>query len=217
MLGVVIEFCKEHWPVGILIILAVIITWNVAKYYQSFKHVKKAVDELPCKEHGDKFSVMDRLDELARSTNKIVVEISKWVMKRDNTMIDTLQKASPYRIMSYGYALLNESFAKKCVDENFNFFKERINNRKPETELDVENAAISLAAGSMDENFMNPVKEFLYHSPEKIKLTAKDDDENEVEKEMVISSFLLNQLIGIYVRDKYLELFPGAKTKFYTE
>jgi hypothetical protein len=175
------------------------------------------VDKLPCKEHGGKFLVMDRLDDLAKSTNKIVVEISKWVMKQDKTMIDTLQKGSPYRIMPHGYALLNESFAKKCVDENFSFFKERINNRKPETELDVENAAISLTAGSMDESFMNPVKEFLYNSPEKIKLKAKDDGENEAEKEMVISSFLLNQLIGIYVRDKYLALFPDTKTKFYIE
>lgn len=217
MLGVVIEFCKEHWPVGLLIILAVIITWKVAEYYLSFKRVKKVVEELPCKEHGDKFSVMDRLDDLARSTNKMVLEISKWVMKQDKMMIDTLQKASPYRITPYGYALLDKSCARQCVDENFDFFKDRINNRKPETELDVENVAISLAAVSMDERFMNPVKEFLYNVPEKIKLTAKDDDHNDVEKEMIISSFLLNQLMGIYVRDKYLELFSNTKTKFYTE
>ncbi|MDR0692672.1 MAG: hypothetical protein LBF69_06515 [Prevotellaceae bacterium] len=68
----------------------------------------------------------------------------------------------------------------------------------------MENIASFSVTSGMTRGLLNPVKDFLYHSPDKIKVTA-----NGTEKEIGISDLLLNQLMGIYIRDKYLkDYFP---------
>lgn len=82
----------------------------------------------------------------------------------------------------------------------------------------MENIATLSASACMSQSFMNPVKDFLYSAPEKMNIKAVDNAGNLIEKEMSISTLLINQLVGIYVRDKYLALFnDGRKEHFYVE
>ena len=88
--------------------------------------VEEKLNKLPCDVHHDDISQhkvkYDEINRTVMSTNEMVSEISKWVMKMDNGMIDTLaKKASPLKMTPIGEVLFEKSFSKKAIDENIDF------------------------------------------------------------------------------------------------
>jgi outer membrane murein-binding lipoprotein Lpp len=144
--------------------------------------------------------------------------VCNWVMKKDVQIVDALipvKKNSPSMITPHGYALLELSGAKKCVEENFAFFEDYINKEKPVTKFDVEINAIRSAEASIHKEFIIPLKVFLYDTPTTMNIVANSRDGNPVELKIDTSWFAISQVMGIYVRDKYLALFDDNATQFY--
>lgn len=52
------------------------------------------------------------------------------------------------------------------------------------------------------------IKQYLYYSPEIIKIK---DPQNQEEKEIKLSLQIIIRLMGLYLRDKYLEKYPDIK------
>lgn len=165
------------------------------------------INKLPCDKHHEDISKsnanFDNMNQIVLSTNEMVSEISKWVMKMDNGMIDTLaKKASPLKMTPIGEVLFEKSLSKKAIDENIDFLIKELEGIAPKTAFDVEDQAYSVLFKNIGHDLFNEVKNFIYYSPETIELIDPSDGEKE---QIKISLQTLIRLMGIYLRDKYLE------------
>lgn len=97
-----------------------------------------------------------------------------------------LQTYSPIKITDIGEEYLKKIGFDKIFAEYSQDFFDSIKSERPQTDYDIENAAIRSIYALFDKPYFNPIKDYLYNNP-------KED-----RKEMM-------SVAGIYVRDKYLE------------
>jgi hypothetical protein len=234
----VIEFIMKRWPdIGVILMLMIfasIAVWKISKYHMSIEDAKKKVNSLPCEAHKNRLNEIKSLQEIANSTYKSVnnlttkfvrldagfsklnntfedvnvkvADISQWIMKTDNSMIDTLlKKTSPYSITPIGYDILKLSGGEDAVDNNLDFFIDELKKINPETPFDVEEKSISIILNNTSKECFNPIKNYVYYSPKKIEV---DDPETGGKREVQISFHAILNVMGVYLRDKYLAKYP---------
>ena len=206
----IFKFLSERWPVLSVVVAVIIfacwVTWKVSKYHTSIENVKDRVNKLPCSDHLERLNSIEELNHTVSSTNDIVTEMSKWIMERDKRMIGILvKKNSPYVITSIGYRILNDSGGKKAVDENIDFFEREINASEPKTLYDVENQAMNIIIKNIGNEAFNPVKKYIYYSPNELEAV---DPETKKEVRIKLSLPSLFNIIGLYLRDKYVSKYP---------
>ncbi|OAV72991.1 hypothetical protein Barb7_03017 [Bacteroidales bacterium Barb7] len=157
-----------------------------------------------------------RLDRTVRSNNKMLSEmgktvsdISAWIMKKDNLMVDTLRlKHSPYVLVPIGYVLLDESGATEALDSNMEYLIQELEEEKPKTPYDVERKAAEVLLHNSDHDMFVGIKHYLYYSPAKVTLT---DPETGEKAEIEPSMYMITQLMSIPLRDEYLERHPDIR------
>lgn len=206
----IISFLIENCPWVAAIIVTAVVTWIMAKYYHKIEDTRRKVAELPCEKHNsDIIESNTRYSEINKtviSTNDMVSEISKWIMKFDNGMIDSLaRKASPLKMTPLGRTLFEKSLSKKTIDENIDFLIRELEKISPKTAFDVEEESYSVLFKNIGHEMFNEVKNFIYYSPETIELVNPSNNEKENVK---ISLQTLIKLMGIYLRDIYLNKYP---------
>lgn len=207
----IIEYLINNAPWIVVVLVAIIATWKVSKYHTKLEEIRDKVEKLPCDKHKD--DIRDsgqRYNELQRivsSTNDMVVEINKWLMKFDNDMIDKLaKKASPLKMTPLGEVLFEKSSAKKTIDNNIDFLIKELEDINPQTAYDVEEEALSYLLRNMGNEIFTDIKQFLYYSPDTIQL--KDPVSGE-EKDVRLSMQSIIKLMSIYLRDLYLKKHPN--------
>lgn len=207
----IIEYLINNAPWIVVVLVAIIATWRVSKYHTKLEEVRDKVEKLPCDRHKD--DIRDsgqRYNELQRivsSTNDMVVEINKWLMKFDNDMIDKLaKKASPLKMTPLGEVLFEKSSAKKTIDNNIDFLIKELEDINPQTAYDVEEEALSYLLRNMGNEIFTDIKQFLYYSPDTIQL--KDPVSGE-EKDVRLSMQSIIKLMSIYLRDLYFKKHPN--------
>lgn len=203
----IIEYLINNAPWIVVVLVAIIATWKVSKYHTKLEEIRDKVEKLPCDKHKD--DIRDsgqRYNELQRivsSTNDMVVEINKWLMKFDNDMIDKLaKKASPLKMTPLGEVLFEKSSAKKTIDNNIDFLIKELEDINPQTAYDVEEEALSYLLRNMGNEMFADIKQFIYYSPDTIQL--KDPSSGE-DKDVRISMQSIIKLMSIYLRDLYLK------------
>ena len=98
---------------------------------------------------------------------------------------------SPVQLTDLGEKLLNESGAKKAVDDNFDELEKKINEKNFKNAYDVQSYISRLVVKIDKRDFMIPVKNFVYKNP----------NYGNVELELVD----VQRTMLVYLRDKYLE------------
>ena len=98
---------------------------------------------------------------------------------------------SPVQLTGLGEKLLNESGAKKAVDDNFDELEKKINEKNFKNAYDVQSYISRLVVKIDKRDFMIPVKNFVYKNP----------NYGNVELELVD----VQRTMLVYLRDKYLE------------
>jgi hypothetical protein len=207
----VIQFLLENYPLAGIVILLVLITaiavWKFKDYHHSIKNSEEKIKNLPCEQHRDDLLKVYGLKDIVESTNNIVIDISRWIMKLDSGMIDVLaKKSSPLKITPVGYIVLEKSTGRSIVDNNLEFFINELNKNPLNTSYDVEKFAFDIMLKNMSNEIFNSLKNFIYYSPEVIEIT-NPENQNDIVK-VKISLTILLQIMGLYLRDKYLELNP---------
>ena len=207
----VITYLLNNAPWIAVIVLAIIGSWKLSKYHAKLEETRNKVDSLPCDKHKDGIRDSEqRYNELQRivtSTNDMVVEINKWLMKFDNDMIDKLaKKASPLKMTPLGEVLFEKSSAKKTIDNNIDFLIKELEDINPQTAYDVEEEALSYLLRNMGNEIFTDIKQFLYYSPDTIQL--KDPVSGE-DKDVRLSMQSIIKLMSIYLRDLYLKKHPN--------
>ncbi|HCC51480.1 MAG TPA: hypothetical protein DEQ30_04990 [Porphyromonadaceae bacterium] len=241
MIDTILEYAINNWPgitiVGILLVLFVIVAWRASKYHYSIQYTKEKVDNLPCEAHTTQLNEvrlvnntvsatnkivsdhterlrdintdLDLLQKAVTSTNELIVEIGRWISGRDKKMINTfVRKNSPYVITGIGKQLLEESGGKKAMDDNIDFFMKELEIINPKTPYDVEDQSINTVFRNMGNEIFNPVKNFIYYSPDKMERIDPDTGKT---REIEISFPVLLNVMGIYLRDKYMERHPDIE------
>jgi len=197
----IFSFLADHFPTIGVLLVGCFIGGLAVKYYMILKDTKKKVDVLPCDEHDKRLDTIDaRLNLLPCNPHSDAIkEISIWVMKKDKLMIPKIAGGqSPIRLKPPGTALLEISGGKKCIDENRAFFISTLEKNEPKTPYDVEQRAIGVVQDSMGLEIFNQIKNFLYFNQEKELAGEKIE----------ISMFTVVYVMGIYLRDIYLEKHP---------
>ena len=217
----VIDLIADRFPELIIILIVGIVVWLVAKFY--FKRFVKLEDSvldlsknmnMLTKNINDVSKATNDLGSnmnlLSRNSNILAASIKKiedYILKRDNFAFDELlRKCSPYRLTDIGEKLLEISGAKKCVDENIDYFYKKIHELSPNVALDVENYSLSVLNESTDNVVFNPIKNFVFNAPSPYILNNEDGSTITLKNAITLNSILLT--MSIYLRDKYFERHP---------
>ncbi|KAA6348661.1 hypothetical protein EZS27_003894 [termite gut metagenome] len=210
----VISYLLEWLPTATIAIIAIgiicFVCWKAFEYHTGIQKTKEKVDNLPCEANKNVLDEVKKelkyLEKTVQSTNDIVTDIAKWIMRTDNNMINTLvKKQSPLKILPIGYLLLDKSNAKNAVDKYIDFLIGELEKENPQAPYDVEDKALTVLVKNTSHELFSEIKSFLYNSPETIKLIDPDTKD---EKEIKLSMQIITKLMSIYLRDKYLELHP---------
>lgn len=205
----VLNFLLDNAP-GVALVLIVgffawRLSWRLSKYHSSLEDAKKRIDELPCSSHGDTLSIVSSRLGVLDAIGEQVQEISKWVMKIDPDAIDVLMcKRSPRVMTKIGRRLFEESGASSVLDENLDEYMAELAEFNPQTPFDVEDKSFSVLLGNISDSAFNPIKNYIYYGPESV--TMKDEDGNDVEVKLSLLSII--RLMGLELRDKYLDRHP---------
>lgn len=229
----------EKWPILGIIIAAIISTWIIAVKFampwkQKIEKAGKAADGidglgakidrlsesisvLPCSSHDKSISHhKDTLSEIGHKLERLdsmgdqLSAVSRWIMKLDPSSIDSLApKFSPRRMTKAGMSLFEISGAKKAVNDGAETFLKQLEERKPQTPLDVEDEAYNVLMQNLSNPLFNEIKNYIYYQPEKI--TLKNDAGEDIE--VSISLLVLIRLMSIELRDRYLSAHPELEGK----
>ena len=137
---------------------------------------------------GRKIQVLDDMQKTIEKIKNNVKVMSDSLIQSELSDFDggRLQAYSPIQVTDEGQQYLEEvGFIEIFMEHEDDFF-EFIEDEEPETDYDIENAAIKSVLFLFDEPYFKSVKEYLYNNP-------KED-----RKEFI-------QIAGIYVRNKYME------------
>jgi hypothetical protein len=167
---------------------------------------KLIANRLPCEKHHVQLAAINELKDIVSSTNGVVVEMSRWIARKDKSMIDTfIRKNSPYAITGIVRQLLEESGAKKTIDNHIDFFIKEREAINPKTPYDVEDQSMSLVFRNMSNEIFGPVKNFIYYAPDRLERTDPDTGQT---REIEISYPALLNVMAIYLRDQYMKKHP---------
>lgn len=212
MWNAILKWLSENYPtlaiIVVLIILTVVVTLWIAKYINKIENSEKTLKNLPCDSHQKSIEAHSSMKLTLDSINDQVTEISKWIMRYDDKMIDILsQKCSPRIMTALGRNLFDISGAKNAIDTNLAFLIGEVEKKSPQTPYDVESSAVDVLLGNMAHPLYNDVKNFVYYQPEEVELTDADGSKKKVK----ISLMTIIKLMSLELRDKYLASHPDIQ------
>lgn len=210
MLETVVTYFLENFPWIAAICVTGYLSWKAAVYYTKVEDARKKVDSLPCEKRKEELDshlgkVVGLEDDIS-SLTETVDDISKWLMKFDSEMINSLaKKHSPSKLTFAGEQLLEVSGAKKVINDNLEYYISEMEGMKPNNPYDVEKFAMKVILGSINSDIFVPIKNYLYYSPDKISFYNEQEGKDEVVK---LSIYSIIGVMTIFLRDEYLKRHP---------
>jgi hypothetical protein len=142
---------------------------------------------------GRKLQILDDLKETmdkAKHNIKFICDsLTQSKIKFDPTY---LRAFSPLQLTDKGIEIINAVEFNKIFNENKPDFINFINSENPKTRYDTELSSIKSIVSLFDKEYFYPVKKYLYENPG-------------------LDERSMRTILGVYVRDKYLEAHPEIK------
>lgn len=214
MLETVVTYFLENFPWIAALCVTGYLSWKAAVYYTKVEDARKKVDSLPCdrrkEELDNHLGKVAGLEDNISSLTETVDDISKWLMKFDSEMINSLaKKHSPSKLTFSGEQLLEASGGKKVITDNLDYYISEIKEMNPNNPYDVEKSAMKAILGSIKSDIFVPIKNYLYYSPDKISFHNEQESKDEVVK---LSIYSIIGVMTIFLRDEYLKRYPLAES-----
>lgn len=197
----IITFLVERWPVLAAIIIAVAVTIFVCRwYYNRFVPAEKKandnekrIDNLPCSKH----------DEMFASIKEDLAVIRTYLTTKYPTAAPVFsQKMSPRSLNDAGKKLLEDIGGSAFLSENKDVLVACIDEKKPKTALDVEEAALLVLYDHLDDDMFIGMKKWVYSSPSrKVMIDG-------IERDYTVTMNDVCFVLSLPLRDIYLELHP---------
>ncbi len=147
-------------------------------------------------------------DNLRSIRNDIVAIKSLLTMKyKDAASLFSL-KNSPRRLNDIGKRIMGDMKGAEFLDGHKDFFFSLIDEYRPKTALDVENAAHAVCVASTDNDMFNGLKNFVYNSPSYI---VKDVNGQERPYDLSLPDVCF--ILSLPLRDMYLDAHPEILTE----
>lgn len=125
------------------------------------------------------------------------------VQKFPNVALVMSMKKSPRKLNEIGEWVFNQVQGEKFQHDNREFFFSKIDAMKPQTALDVENAANFACAGYTEEPIFNDIKMFVYNAPS---ITIKDSAGTKKPYDLTLGDICY--ALSLPLRDMYLKEHP---------
>lgn len=171
--------------------LAVAVGMLIVVFMFSFDEVKKDLrkDLYPIK--NALYLIKNALAEL----QKYMREHSDFIPLHEIKPAGYVVENSPIKNTPLGEKLLNESGARKLIDDNYIEFERKIDEQKCLTAYDVQTRASRTIARMENEKIMKPLKDFIYQHPKFY------------ENPLALAD--MQRVMVVYLRDLYLQKHPG--------
>lgn len=192
------EFGKYLWAhaPGVCVILSIIIAvvvlcWKVFRLYGRLEKVEET-----CNDIG---SIKKDISKISADLGKLFVYLSS---SSKDFPKDFFVSNSPIQLNTVGIELLEVTGGKKFIDDTLtDLIKTLHENNEFKSALDVQNAAVSLLYSFTDLDGFTPIKNYIFNNP-----VYKSG-----ESEFTFTISIAINIMAIYLRDKYFELYPELK------
>jgi hypothetical protein len=190
---------------GVVIILAIaVLVFLATRFFMKWYH-RFTSTEKECASLVPKFDALQKsVNNIERSVNGLIIYLKAKDKEMDTSVF---RSQSPIRLTSLGERILTESGGKQFVDENLSHLFNEIEKEELKSALDVENSAVSAILFSTNMDAFTRVKDYVFNNPI---YKGPNDERVNLQLATVVN------IIGIYLRDIYLEKHPqflqrGAK------
>ena len=199
----IVSFLIDKWPVVVAVIITAFIVWKAAMYHVSIQDTRKKVDNLPCDENGKKIDSTARiLDALLSKVDNLpcgrhrdaIFNIENTLMGKRQFKPSLFAALSPKKLTEKGYKLYQTSGIQAVLENNLQYYIEKVEAFAPKTAWDTSNLAFNVIFNSKDENFFIPVKNWAYNNPV---FEGEDFDMDDI-----------CYVASLQLRDFYLEKYP---------
>ena len=211
----ILNFLSSNYPMIGIFVVAAFIGGYVHKYHASIQSTKKKVDNLPCDENSKKIEEHElklsslpceqhsqKLTEHSQSFEYLrEILIGAFGTSKDKQkklQISVFNRLSPFTLSDIGQKYLATTCGKECIDTNTEFFISELEKMQPQTAYDVEDYSERVLFRNTGSPMFKKIKDFVYLVPH----LNIDGEKVDVSLPDVIS------VMGIYLRDKYLNLHP---------
>lgn len=178
------------------------------KVQSSESSQRKRVGQLPCDSHSRSIEKLENQGALVDDMNERLESVAKWVMRHDDSMIDSLsRKCSPRRLTEAGKELYSISGGKRLLEENMDYLISEMQKRAPGTPYDVEDCALSVLLSSTAKPMFNGIKNYIYNAPDKLDLPDGKGGSVKVS----LSLYSVVWVMSIELRDEYLKAHSEIK------
>lgn len=196
------NWLSTHCPVIIVILLAVSITWYISSvifhWTHRIKNTEKECAKIDAHITPQLITINNSLNTLNGSFNSLVVHLQA----KDGTGTFPTQifiSKSPIRLTELGLEILSSIGGKSFVDNNIDLLINKMNTAGIKTALDSQTMAPIIINEISSADSFNDIKNYIYRNP--FYKTTIDQKEVSVPLDMG----MVSNIMGIYLRDKYLE------------
>ena len=177
-------------------------SFNLGEKNNKLSEIDNRTSKAQCELHDRDINLVKQ--DLKDIKEDIVAIKSILVMKHKNVSDIFSIKNSPRKLNANGIRLFEDIRGKEFLEENKAFFFSKIDELKPKTALDVENAANLVCSVNTDNEIFNGMKNFVYNSPTYM---LKDTEGNDKPYDISLPDVCF--VLSIPLRDMYLEEHKG--------
>lgn len=199
-----LKLIVQHSPQLLIIIIAIIATWLIAKFFHdSLNRLKKVEDE--CKKIDRHLtpqldSISSSLTTLNGSFNSLIV----YLKSKDGAMETSLfVSKSPIQLTELGKKILTTIGGEDFVNNNIDELITNMDAEGIKTALDCQTYAPIVISKISNHASFNKIKDYAFKNP-----YYKEKLESGQEISIPLDMGTIANIMGIYLRDKYLERHP---------
>lgn len=204
------SFLSKNYPTLFLILAVGVIVWLVARKWFSLQH--------EIKDHGNKIedegtqikgceSRIDKLDNVISGIREDIAIIKTHLIEKDSKAAKVFSgKASPRKLNEMGLQVYKEFDGPVFLDKNQDFLFRMIDEKNPQTALDVENASLEVLYKCVENNIFNDVKVLVYNSKA---ITIQEKGKEPAEYAITMNDICF--IFSLELRDRYLAAHPDVR------
>ncbi len=180
--------------------MMVFVIWGAWKIFRVYGRLEK-VEEHCSKIEGintDSASVKDQLTKISNSIDKLFVFLNQ---QHQNFSVELFVSKSPIQLTEFGEKVLVGFGGKSYIDTNLDALVKEMEKEDFKSALDVQNFAQSILFSKTQSDQFTPIKNFIFNNPKYV------IGESNIE----LTLPLVLNLMSIYLRNKYFDIYPALK------
>jgi len=195
------KYLWAHFP-GVCVILSIIIAVVVLcwKMFRLYGRLEKVEDHCSKIEgiNTNSVSIKDQLTKISNSIDKLFVFLNQ---QHQNFPTELFVSKSPIQLTDFGEKVLVGFGGKAYIDTNLSTLMKGMESEDFKSALDVQNYAQSILFSQTQSDEFTPIKNFIFNNPKYVL------GESHIE----LTLPLVLNLMSIYLRNKYFEVYPALK------